>query len=111
MYIIFRRLLEIDYTNFINNILHWNSNTISNMGKLSRANLLGFKTSLWCNLAYKTYFIKIFKGNDTIIMDPEKYFRTQLYKGHKFSLPNINHIHIEDTYFIDYGRHWIKKIK
>lgn len=103
-------LLEEDYTNFINKILYWNSNTIINMGKLSPY-LLGFKPTLWCNVTFKQYFINIFKENDNVIMDPEKYFRNQLYKGHKFPLPNINHQQIEHQYFIDYGRKWMKKNK
>ena len=103
-------LLEKDYTNFINKILHWKSNTIINMGKLSPC-LLGFKPTLWCNVAFKEYFIKIFKENPIIIMDPEKYFRIHLYKGNVFRLPDINHLRIEKVYFIDYGRKWTKENK
>lgn len=103
-------LLEKDYTNFINKILNWRSNTIINMGKLSPF-LLGFKPTLWCNNVFKQYFIKIFTENDDIIMDPEKYYRMKLYKGKKYPLPNINHMMIENEYFIDYGRDWAKKNK
>lgn len=103
-------LLEKDYHNFIHLILHWNSNTIINMGKLSPF-LLGFKPTLWCNRAFNKYFIKIFKENNTIIMDPEKYFRMKLYNGQKYPLPNIYHKMIDHEYFIDYGRDWTNKNK